>query len=100
LHEKNNDSYPLPDAYLEPHFGNESVGKKAFKGFHTPVHIRIHSVRKRLCDADGISAKAAIDGIVKAGLLQDDSTKFVKEVRYSQEKTKGPEYTVITLETE
>jgi Holliday junction resolvase RusA-like endonuclease len=47
-------------------------------------------------DADGISAKAAIDGLVHAGLLKDDSPKYVKEVSYSQEKGE-PEETIITL---
>jgi len=60
------------------------------------VDIHIHSIRKRLADPDGISGKAAIDGIVKCGVLKDDSVKFVKEVRYSQEKGE-PEETIITI---
>ena len=60
------------------------------------VSIHVHSIRARLCDADGISAKAAIDGIVAAGLLKDDSPKHVKEVTFSQEKGKV-EKTVITI---
>jgi len=63
---------------------------------HPPVKIHIHSVRKRLCDADGISAKAVIDGMVHTGLLRDDCPKEVSEVTYSQEKG-SPEETIITL---
>jgi hypothetical protein len=56
------------------------------------VSIHVHSKRKRLVDADGVSAKAAIDGLVIAGVLEDDSNKYVKEVSYSQEKIqKGEE---------
>ena len=52
-------------------------------------------------DPDGISAKWAIDAIVKAGVLKDDSPKEVKEVRFSQEKigTEFEEDTIITLST-
>ena len=61
--------------------------------------IHIHSRRFRLADADGISGKAAIDGIVNSGLLPDDSSKYVEEVTYSQEKVskKEGEETVITV---
>lgn len=67
--------------------------------FTTPVGIHIHSKRKRLTDADSISAKAAIDGLVHAGLLQDDSPKYVQEVSYSQERTEKdePEETILTI---
>ena len=62
-------------------------------------NIHIHSIRKRLTDPDGISAKAAIDGIVKTGLLKDDSTKEIKEIIYSQEKG-SEEKTIIILSYE
>ena len=61
--------------------------------------IHIHSIRKRLADPDGISAKAVIDGIVKAGLLKDDTAKEIKEIKYSQEKG-IEEKTLITLTQE
>jgi len=57
-----------------------------------PVNIHIHSRRKRLVDADGVSGKAVIDGFVHAEVLVDDSPKYVEEVSYSQEKCeKGQE---------
>ena len=58
--------------------------------FKSPVEILIHSYRKRLCDVDGISAKAAIDGLVKCGILKDDTPKYVEEVRFKQTKIKSP----------
>ena len=59
--------------------------------FNTQVDIRIVSHRTRLADADGISGKAAIDGLVHAGVIRDDSTKEVREVSYSQIKVKNKE---------
>ncbi len=59
-------------------------------------HIHIHSVRKYLTDPDGVSSKAAIDGLVVAGILPDDSAKYVEKVSYTQEKGKVEE-TIITL---
>ena len=53
--------------------------------FARPVHITLTAYRTgRALDADGIapSAKAAIDGLVDAGLLPDDSPKFVHAVTY------------------
>lgn len=65
--------------------------------FNQAVRIHVHSVRKRLADPDGISAKAAIDAVVEAGVIKDDSAKYVKEVRFSQEKG-SDEKTIITIE--
>ena len=55
-----------------------------------------------MADADGISAKAVIDGLVLAGVLEDDSPKYVKWVTYSQEKIskKEDEETIITITEE
>lgn len=63
----------------------------------SPVNINIHSIRKRLTDCDGVSGKAVIDGLILAGLLKDDGPKFVQSVTFSQEKTSGPEKTIIRL---
>lgn len=59
--------------------------------FDTLVDIRIVSYRTRLADADGISGKAAIDGLVHAGIIGDDSPKEVREVSYAQVKVKNKE---------
>jgi hypothetical protein len=57
--------------------------------FGSRVDIEIVSYRSRLADADGISGKAAIDGLVAAGILRDDSAKEVREVRYRQIKVQN-----------
>ena len=82
---------------MEQDTGDASLGEKKIKGFNTPVSIHVHSIRKRLTDPDGISAKAAIDGLVHWGILTDDTSKEVEGVSYSQEKGE-PEQTIITLQ--
>lgn len=86
------------DAHMEQNISDGHLGEKGSPRFNSRVRITIYSARKRLADPDGISAKAAIDGLVKAGILEDDSAKFVEEVRYRQEKTKGEESTRIVVE--
>lgn len=83
--------------HLEPSHGNAPLGTQEAQRFNTPVRISFHSVRKRLADIDGISGKAVLDGIVKSGLLQDDSPQFVESVSHSQEKGKE-EITIVTIE--
>lgn len=68
---------------------NESVAASQVPALNTRVDLRIVSFRVRLADPDGISAKAAIDGCVHRGLLRDDSTKFIREVRQQQIKVKN-----------
>ena len=55
------------------------------------VRIHVHSKRRRLCDPDGISAKWAIDGLVKGGLLRDDSAKYIEAVTFFQEHSEVDE---------
>lgn len=49
---------------------------------YSSVDIVITSYRKRKHDTDGVSAKAAIDGLVRCGILKDDSLNEVKEVTF------------------
>jgi len=80
MNDKNNTT--LPTANLEQNTGNAPVGKKETKGLDTRVNINVVSYRRVNHDPDGISAKAVIDGIVRAGLLPDDSAKEVKKVTF------------------
>ena len=78
---------------------DEPIQASRIATFDTRVDIRIVSYRTRLADADGISAKAAIDGLVHAGVISDDSPKEVREVSYTQIKVtnKEDEKTVIQI---
>jgi len=82
---------------MEQNHCDAPLGAKKAKRYDSPVCIHVHSIRKRLADADGTSAKAVIDGLIHAGILKDDSPEYVKEVTYSQEKTQGEEMTIIEL---
>ena len=70
---------------------NEFLGEKKMPRFDTPVRILIHSYRHRLVDSDNVSGKAAIDALVHAGILADDSPKQVTEVSFRQTKIKTKE---------
>lgn len=83
-------------ADMEQNTGNVSERKNTVAAYDSPCCLHIHSIRKRLADPDGISAKAAIDGLVLVGLFRSDSAKEIQEVTYSQE-IGSPEQTVITL---
>lgn len=93
---KNNHRPALSPAYLESGVGDAPLAEEKVKGCAPRACLHIHSYRKRLADPDGVSAKAVIDGIVKAGILPDDSAQFIEQVSYSQEKA-AEEKTVITI---
>lgn len=64
---------------------------------HKKCSIHINSRTHRLADPDGRSCKAVVDGLREAGLLEDDSAKFITEIKQTQEITKGDEETIIDL---
>ncbi len=98
FNEENNDSGNTDtDAYLEQVACDEQVAEDEGKESNPRFRIKCISYRKRLADTDGISYKAAIDGLVKASILPDDSTKYVKEITFSQIKAKE-EKTVLIVE--
>lgn len=84
---------------VEPNTRDEPLGEKEAPRFDTPCRVHFHSIRKRLADCDGISGKAALDGLVHENIFRDDSTQYVENVSHSQEKAaKGQsEKTIITI---
>ena len=93
----NENNTAVSSADLEPNISDAPFPAEANERPDPPFCVHIHSVRKRLADSDGISGKAVIDGLVNAGIFPSDSPEYVKEVTYSQEKTKGTEFTEITI---
>lgn len=85
-------------ADLEPHTGNAPVAEETAPRFTSPVNIRVISYRKANHDPDGISVKAVLDGIVRAGILTDDSAKQVKQITFESKKSKE-ESTIIEIES-
>jgi hypothetical protein len=96
-HEKADDCAAGPTSNMEQVALDESMATNEVPTFDSRVNIYVHSVRGRLVDADGISAKAAIDGIVARGILRDDSPEFVEQVTFTQSKGDS-ESTTITIE--
>lgn len=94
---KDSDRATNTDANVEQNTGNAPVAENAIKAFDSQVRITFHHIRNRLADIDGLSGKAAIDGIVEAGILTDDSPKQVTEIINKQTKGKD-EKTVIIIE--
>jgi hypothetical protein len=95
-----NDSPARQATDVERVVGYESLEASGCTAFDSLVSIRIHSYRCRLCDVDGISGKAVIDGLVLAKIIADDTTKEVKEVLFSQTKVKNKteEKVIVTVE--
>ncbi len=92
MNEKNkNDKATFPTANVEQNSSYGVSGQKQIKTQNTRCSVHLHSKRKRLTDSDGVSGKAAIDGLVHAGIFIDDSPEFIQEVSYSQEKIKKGE---------
>ena len=92
MNEKNkNNKTTVSIANVEQNTRNEFSREKQIKTHDSPCRLHLHSRRKRLTDADGISGKAAIDGLVHARIFVDDSPEYIQEVSYSQEKIKKGE---------
>ena len=85
---------PIADLEQYPEHGLAKTHED--KEVHPRFRIHIHSKRRRLADPDGISSKAAIDGITKAGIIGDDSADWIESVSFSQEVSKVEE-TVIEV---
>jgi len=95
---KQHEDHPaVQTADVERTFGDEPLEEKKGQGLNKKVNIHVHHRTKRLADPDGRSFKAVIDGLVEAGVLQDDSCLYVNKATQSQEKVKGEEETIITI---
>lgn len=86
-----------PATNLEPHPCHAPVAANAVAPFDSLVRVTFIHTRKRLADSDGISGKAALDGLVACGLLKDDSPSYVEEVSHRQRKGEREE-TLIVIE--
>ena len=94
---ESNNRASLSTTNMEQAVSNESLGKKKMPRFDSPVHIHVISYRKRKHDTDGVSAKAVLDGIVRAGILADDSSEQVKSITFESRQAKSEEKTLIEI---
>ena len=77
---------PYSDADLECFALDESLEETKVPSLDSPVYVFAYSFRKRLADIEGVSYKAAIDGLVKAGILRNDTTKDIESLTGTQVK--------------
>jgi len=59
------------------------------QGYSQPdssVNISIHCIRKRRIDVGNTCEKAAIDGLVCAGVLPDDGPNQIEKIEFTQQK--------------
>lgn len=77
----------FPNANLESNFGNDSFSTNEVAPLDSPTNLHVHHFRKRLCDIDGVSIKATLDGLVASGILPDDSTEFIKSIKVTVSKS-------------
>lgn len=83
-----------PDLESNPSDG--PAAKNAAKKIHPRFSITVHHRSRRLADPSGRCFKFAVDGIVRGGILPDDSPIYVKEIRETFEQRKNDE-TIIEI---
>jgi len=89
------------NADLERPACDEPLAKSKSAYFDSRVSIRISHYRSRFADPGGPSSKALIDGLVRAGVLRDDSLLWIAEpIIETQVKVKNQdeEKTVVEIE--
>lgn len=84
---------------LEQGHAYAGQGQNQVDPMATPVRVRIHSKRKRLGDAvEGYCAKPCIDGIIRSGLLPDDSPLEIPQPAEQTHEKAEQEETIIIVE--
>ena len=89
----------VPATDMEPHTGDESLAAEKAPRLDSRVNIHVTSYRKRKHDPDGVSVKAVLDGLVRRGLLADDSTEEIRLVTFESIKS-TEEKTIIVITTD
>jgi len=95
--EENCASTPVSATYMEPNSTDAPMGEEKTQGLATRFRITVISYRKRKHDPDGVSVKAVLDGLTRAGLLPDDSTDEIEQITFKSIIEKE-EKTVIEIE--
>ena len=97
MNENNTIDFTSPDAHLESHLRDAALSADRTQTEDTRVDIHVRSFRRLKHDPDGVSVKAAIDGIVGAGILTGDSSKQVKKVTFESFTGGKEEITIIDI---
>jgi hypothetical protein len=86
----------VPAANVEPNPGDGPAPADAAEKVYQRFNIVVHHRSRRLADATGRAHKFAVDGLVRGGLLPDDSPVYLAEIRETFEQRRNEE-TVIEL---
>jgi len=89
----------LPIAIMESDTDNEYSPEERIAALDTRVIVAVTSYRWGKHDPDGVSIKAVLDGLIKCGILRDDSTDEIQKIclRSKKAKTKAMERTTIEI---
>lgn len=90
------DKFTVSSTNNKQNIGNELATKDEVTPFDTPVYIVYRNIRKRKVDADTSFTKWVTDGLVLAGILKDDSSEFIQEIR-SKEEVGEQEKTIVEI---
>lgn len=82
---------------VESAFICKPLGTKENPRFNSPVRIVVRTTYRNQTDNRAVSEKALVDGIVKAGILKDDSKKYVKELIVHEPEISEEEKTEIII---
>ena len=67
----------------------------AFKSVGITIDVELTGGRQMDCDASAPCSKAAIDGLVDAGVIEDDKPPFVRWIRYNAPRIRCSEDALI-----
>lgn len=101
LHECS-DRTTISIAALESRACHEPFRTQTPTPLDTRVIVAVTSHRNGKHDPDGISIKAVLDGLIKCGILRDDSTEQIQKIclRSKKAKSKADERTTIEIYNE
>ena len=97
--QSNRGNAPVRATNRKPVRPNDKAGEvqdKADIARFDRINVRIHVTRKRRVDRDATRPKPVIDGIVRGGIVKDDSEDEISTIRITHE-TGAEESTVITV---
>ena len=83
---------------MESRIGNESPLKEGFTPLDTRLIVAVTSYRWGKHDPDGVSIKAVLDGLIKCGILRDDSTNEIQKICLQSKKAKSKTLERTTIE--
>lgn len=96
------DRAALPVAALESYPCHGAIRAQTLTSLDTRVIVAVTSHRHGKHDPDGISIKAILDGLIKCGILRDDSTIEIQKIclRSKKAESKADERTTIEIYNE